>query len=362
MLLLTVLTMQKLQQVAVGSRGTQAPLDEAACIDESVTCTEWAKSGECERNAGYMKTACPVACGVCVAPPGAPTIKKGSCKDQNVRCATWAAIGECDTNPGFMKTSCPVTCRLCQSDSCFDAGENCTARSANAGCFTDPTMLDECAWTCLACELAHGQPGCVRAVDVAPAAVAGTVNSVFNAIVAPSTGEGLGPGMRVTVHSRSPWVVTIDDFLSDAEADALLKAGAQKGTGWQRSQAGDGVLEARTSSTSWCRGGCVWDDTVERVSARIEALTGVPTQNCEYLQECCHLAPLRSALRSFSPLLLRGGGEAGERRPTAPLLTPHCLPPHPHPHPHSHRRPRLQPLQAKALPNSVSTPNSVFTP
>lgn len=36
---------------------------------------------------------------------------------------------------------------------------------------------------------------------------------------------------HVNVHSRSPFVVTIDDFLTSQEADALIKAGGVK---WER--------------------------------------------------------------------------------------------------------------------------------
>ena len=73
-----------------------------------------------------------------------------------------------------------------------------------------------------------------------------------------------------------PWVVTIDDFLSEEEAKGVLSAGSRAGTGWQRSLAGDGVQTARTSSTSWCRGKCLEDATMKAVQARVEALTGVP--------------------------------------------------------------------------------------
>lgn len=36
-------------------------------------------------------------------------------------------------------------------------------------------------------------------------------------------------------------VITLDGFLSDEEADAILAAGSAQGTDWSRSMAGDGV-------------------------------------------------------------------------------------------------------------------------
>jgi hypothetical protein len=86
------------------------------------------------------------------------------------------------------------------------------------------------------------------------------------------------------VHSRDPWVITLDNFMSHEEADAVFAAGRHKGTKWQRSQAGDGVQEARTSSTAWCRGNCLVDRHVVNVQKRVEEWTGVPQENAEYMQ------------------------------------------------------------------------------
>ena len=160
LLLVLVARVGHARQVALGSTGQQQPVG-SSCIDESLNCAEWARLGECNTNPVYMRTGCPASCNICAAPMGAPKIRSANCEDKNVRCATWAAIGECDTNPNFMLSTCPVTCRLCQSATCNDSGEDCTARSANAGCYTDPTMLTECAWTCLGCELAS-RPQCTR--------------------------------------------------------------------------------------------------------------------------------------------------------------------------------------------------------
>lgn len=35
------------------------------------------------------------------------------CKDEHDTCASWASSGECDRNPGFMHTACPVSCKTC---------------------------------------------------------------------------------------------------------------------------------------------------------------------------------------------------------------------------------------------------------
>lgn len=35
------------------------------------------------------------------------------CTDENAGCATWAKSGECDRNPGFMRSSCAKSCNAC---------------------------------------------------------------------------------------------------------------------------------------------------------------------------------------------------------------------------------------------------------
>ena len=263
------------------------PKGTADCHDETESCEAWASAGECERNAAYMKASCRLSCGECNLPPGTPRpppFDPNACEDKNANCATWASIGECDTNPNFMKVQCRVTCRLCQSATCRDIGDDCAARAEKQGCYTKPNMREECAWTCLACDLTQA-PACARDAGETPAAVQGSVNAMFTKVAAdPRATVHHAPAAYSADGADGPWVVTIDDFLSEEEAKGVLSAGSRAGTGWQRSLAGDGVQTARTSSTSWCRGKCLEDGTMKAVQARVEALTGVPQRNCEYMQ------------------------------------------------------------------------------
>jgi len=218
---------------------------------------------------------------------GKPKPKKvGACEDSNDNCATWAAIGECDSNPGYMLENCPVTCRMCQSETCFDRRPDCAERcrggaesnySSTLQCYYKPELLEECTWTCGACkEHRFSRPECKRDADAKPAAVPGTVDKIFSSIAARD---------GATVLSREPWVITIDDFLSHAEADAIIAAGSSQGTAWGRSMAGDGVQASRTSSTAWCQGNCLRDPTVQLVEKRVsDMLLGIPMENAEPMQ------------------------------------------------------------------------------
>ena len=93
-------------------------------------------------------------------------------------------------------------------------------------------------------------------------------------------------------YKLGPWVVTLDNFISDEEADRLIELGSVKG--YQRSYAGgkmrfDGTVEnkvspGRTSETAWCQNSCYNDTVAQRVIQRIAEVTNIPDENSEYLQ------------------------------------------------------------------------------
>jgi hypothetical protein len=71
------------------------------CTDSHDSCSDWAASGECSNNPGYMLTNCCASCesaGV-------------QCTDSNEFCGAWAASGECSNNPGYMLTNCCASCK-----------------------------------------------------------------------------------------------------------------------------------------------------------------------------------------------------------------------------------------------------------
>ena len=256
------------------------------CVDSDENCVAWAKSGECDRNPGFMNTSCKASCHVCNG--GMPKPKKANaCDDTNTNCATWAAIGECQSNPGFMLSNCPVTCKMCKSETCYDQLDDCAARcrggaasnfSETLNCYYEPELVEKCAWTCGACkEHRFDRPACKRRAGVKPAAEPGSVNQIFGRIAKEVPGT--------TVLSSDPWVLTIDDFLSEDECEAVKQAGSNDGSSWARSQAGDGVQAARTSSTAWCKGACLSNPTIQAVEQRVsDLLGGIPMENAEPMQ------------------------------------------------------------------------------
>jgi len=91
----------------------------------------------------------------------------------------------------------------------------------------------------------------------------------------------LGP----TVHSRSPYVITFDHFVTDDECQAFIDTSASH---FDRSLAGDVVSPVRTSRQAWCQPGiateCYEHPLTRRVGERVANLTGVPVPNAEFFQ------------------------------------------------------------------------------
>jgi hypothetical protein len=89
-----------------------------------------------------------------------------------------------------------------------------------------------------------------------------------------------------------PWLLTLEDIFSEEECKYLIDMG-YKG-GYERSmdvgkKKFDGTFESdvnptRTSTNSWCSEGCYDDPEVQRLTQRIEDLTGIPSNNSEYWQ------------------------------------------------------------------------------
>ena len=255
---------------------TAAILGRDNCTDSDSNCPQWAVQGECTANPTFMVSNCRMSCGQCGAVQ-ARWAQRGACADRSSFCGQWAAVGECDSNPNYMRANCPVTCHLCQSGDCHDSDQvRCAARAAAGECRRAPeVMYGECRWSCKWCAMRENAR-CKRPPGTRPAAVGGTVNHVFSR-------AALMERYLPRVLSRDPWVIVFEDFLSQGEAERIIRVGGARG--WGRSQAGDGVQAVRTSSTAWCDpGSCQSDAVLASIRSRIANVTLVPEQNAEHMQ------------------------------------------------------------------------------
>lgn len=268
--------------------GSCAPAETNDCSNLNDSCDSWQKSGECESNSGYMFSHCPLSCDVCFGSlrqriagtseqinkmiqtvqdtkdyvtkfSANETVKLvwGACQKslKYDQCIEWASTGECTANPSFMNTNCAAACQNCE-------------------------LLD----INIRCPLSEKGPDVWKPGDL---------NQLY-ANLTTQTSEYYKPE-DVTILSRppdGPWVVTIDNFVSEKEALHLIALGEKKGYGRSYGVGGlredgtmsDQVISGRTSSNAWCQEECAEDETAIEISDRISNLTGVPADNHEHFQ------------------------------------------------------------------------------
>ena len=93
---------------------------------------------------------------------------------------------------------------------------------------------------------------------------------------------------------ESPWVITLDNFLTDQECQHLIDMGHRNGyerstdVGHQQVDGSYSVLKSRsrTSENSWCneKSGCRGDPMVSTIMERLGNVTGIPPNHYEDLQ------------------------------------------------------------------------------
>jgi len=172
------------------------------------------------------------------------------CMNKHPQCKQWANTGECTNNPGYMVLHCAKACNTCDQ---VDSKKRCAK---------DPSI-----------------PMTVHKGDI---------NKMYERIVA-------DPSYDTTVHSQppeGPWVITIDDFVSEEQGKALLdtneahfKRSSDAGAKQKDGTFARVVSKSRTSENAWCNHkGCTSNELVQSLTTKIENLTGVPGANHEYFQ------------------------------------------------------------------------------
>lgn len=155
-------------------------------------------------------------------------------------------------------------------DKCLNLYPDCSFWALGSGCDDNPTfMKQQCAPACQSCDfvlrmhdMCKPDPNSKNAIEI------GGMDLLFHKIIKGAVESGYDP----TVWSRpknktnaqgsltpceedvtnpcnvpdGPWVVTLENFISSKEVNVLKEWGAKMG--YQRSQAGDKVLDVRTSS------------------------------------------------------------------------------------------------------------------
>lgn len=194
------------------------------------------------------------------------------CKNRDKLCIFWAEMGECENNPTYMQMQCAPACFTCDQLS-FETrcpyDKNAPLALSKAGdldamftrIVTEPEFQEKYNITILS------QP---EAID-------------FNLTNKNNNVEAMDQG---------PWVVILDDFLTEEECDTLRDLGAEQE--YKRSEdVGernfDGTFGAvqsrgRTSSNAWCVDACWEHNVTKAVHDRMMHLMQIPAGNYEYLQ------------------------------------------------------------------------------
>jgi len=204
-----------------------------------------------------------------------------NCKNTNALCAYWAVQGECESNPGEMGEICSAAC------------QNCTLIDIDVRCPIDVSTN-------------IFKPGDINAMFERWLKDAGQDVSSFSIKKLPIGGTVPGIGeLRVITSpyhdplqyprdedededkmSPVPWVVSIDNFISDEECNRLIELGETMG--YERSTIsdalGDRASKERTSYNTFCEDDCVSDPLVKDVIERMTNLTGIPYDNYEQMQ------------------------------------------------------------------------------
>ena len=149
-------------------------------------------------------------------------------------------------------------------------------------------MYTQCSRTCNTCEYYDVKKRCTRSflnISDVPAFGPGEMGQMFRNLKLK-----FGHRYNITYLSTSPWVVTIDDFISDAEIDAMLNGVAKwydiNGVEYAEYFGGNVIPnDARGVVIGWCFGEC--DKASRGVLERMNLLTSVPINNIESFQVSC---------------------------------------------------------------------------
>jgi len=251
-LLLAAAAAETLQQVSLGTHGSQESQDSRLhraaslrCEDLRDDCNEVVGPllENCGQDPSDVLMKCMKSCGAC---DYATLVEEAmQCADTNAECASWAASGECQTNPRYMLSHCTTSCGTCESK----------------------------------------REGCKRLNSTAPMAIPGGMHAMFERALTAF------PEYQPTALSRpspgtddAPWVLQFENLLTEDQAMAMIAACPPKG--WSASLAGDQLSPVRTSTQCWCDegGGCMRAEAVHDLTMRMLNVTMLPYENAEYFQ------------------------------------------------------------------------------
>lgn len=246
-----------------------ARLEGRQCVDATVDCAGWAASGECEKNPGYMLSSCAKSCTRCEDGQAGFDVMRShdermkrrdsACDDLDADCEARRQAGECH-NGSDAPLRCPASCRICRFPEVAKEAFGCDGLLTRA----------------MGCE--RHRKRCARPPNTPPLVQAGDIDRTMRRILSdfPQHSPRALSWPGGPHGDKAPWVITLQDFLSDAEAQAFIDGCSHS---FQRSLAGDQLSPVRTSSQCWCsHNACSRDPLSSMVARRIANVTRVPDE------------------------------------------------------------------------------------
>lgn len=194
-----------------------------------------------------------------------------SCKDngRKLDCMNWKQYGHCDINPAYMVQYCASTCEMCHL---VNPELRCKQFHTNPSVFKNDEMHN------MFSNLEKYFPNnCNNSID----------NKEESVCIENNKNE-----QSINIISRDPWIVTIDNFITEEEADTIISIPHENA--WIQSTAAgayqaDGLIkreisEVRTSRNAWCQAGCDDHPIVQNVLKRMSSTVTVPISNFEHMQ------------------------------------------------------------------------------
>jgi hypothetical protein len=211
--------------------------------------------------------------------------QKDVCKDSGGAMCYNVKADKCEADEELRKRCC----RSCHSATCVDKHEECYDWSMTDQCLDNPEFMKrECCFSC------SPDPDDPCSIDPMrrPDVYKGDINKTFERIEREYAST-------ITVHSRDPWLITLDNLLDDEECAGIIEAvGGKHGEYIKPSTTAKPVRQAngqvvltdvpdqiRTSHNAWCQHRSCYDHPIhERVIRRIMGIVDLPPNNAEHMQ------------------------------------------------------------------------------
>ena len=279
--------------------------DDAECRDYAETCQVMAEEGKCMENSVYMLEHCPKSCLTCFGNKRTTvTIDFGV--EQDITHHADPAVAEQIVNV-IQRTHDYMVTEVFQDQQyvavrrdCRNLDPHCSVYAAMGECHGTNdalAMFQNCAPACHACNAVEHFRRCARRPEHVDIFQPGDLNSMFQRIVqsypkttvlSQPTGEALSDD-----EVPLPWILLLDDFLTNEECDWLIAKGYEQGF-HQTSEISDEIQQdgtfsdkigqGRTSMDSWCQVGCEDHPVGKSIMDRMTNMTGIPIEYTEYME------------------------------------------------------------------------------